>query len=70
MRIVAVEQRHAARRDTFENFRLCAGNVGRILEEAQMRRRDQRHDRDMRPNQLRQRPDLTRMVHADLEDAR
>ena len=67
-RIVAIDQRRAALLHALEDLGLGRGDLVEIAEVAEMRGGDQRDDGDMRPHHLHQRPDLARMVHADLED--
>jgi hypothetical protein len=66
-RIVAVEDRIAARLDAFENLGLGAGDLVEVAELAEMSFRNQRNDRDMWPHELRERADFARIVHADFE---
>ena len=69
MRIVAIDDRGAARLEPAEDFRLGVGDLLHRAEETEMDRRHGGDDGDMRPDQAGQEVDLARMVHADLEHA-
>ena len=67
--VVAIDDRDAAFEQAAEDLRLGVRDGldgGEMLE---MRRRDLGDDRDMRLHELHERGDLSRMVHAELEDA-
>ena len=55
--------------DAFEDFRLRVGDGFAGSEEFQMRRRDGRDQRHMRPHEADQRANLAEMIHADFEHA-
>ena len=67
MRIVAIDDRCAARHDAGKNLRLGVGNRFDRCEELQMHRLDGGDDRDVRAHELGQRRDLAGVIHADFE---
>ena len=67
MRIVAIDDRGAARLDALKNLRLGVGDGLDRGEEFEMHRLDRGDDRDMRAHQPGQRRDLAGVVHAHLE---
>ena len=69
LRAVMNDQRMAAIDDALEDLGLGLGNLVEALEIAEMGGGDARHHGHMRPHHGGQRPDLARVVHADLEDA-
>ena len=64
-----LRDRRPTRLETLENLGLGLGDLFFRREVAEMHGQDVRDDRHVRPHHLRQRRDLARMVHADLEDA-
>ena len=70
MRVVAVDDRRAARLDAEKISALASAMASSVRKIFQMHRLDGGDDRDMRAHQPGQRRDLARMVHADLEHAR
>ncbi len=64
---VAIDDGGPARFEPAEDLRLGIGDLFDGTEEAQVNRRNRGDNGDMRPYQPRQRVDLARMVHANLE---
>ena len=69
VRAVGRNDCHTAFNQTLENLALGVGDLGLILEKADMCGRDRRHDCNVRAHQPRQLRQFARMVHAHLEHA-
>ena len=68
LRVVAIDHGRACRLETGEDLRLGIGNCFERREELKMHGLDCSNDGDVRSHQARERLDLARMIHAELED--